>query len=209
MKNRGGGWNKGAAVGPRTAFTRQELRQIGQALARDGNYHDLCLLALGLDAMLRSSDLLSLTVADVCHSNGAIRRQLRRRQQKTKHNVYPALTPETRQHIRQWIEASGKRSNQFLFTSSKPIDASAIGRGQYARKVKQWAQRVGKPSSDYSTHSIRRSKPRHMYQQGEDIALISRLLGHKSLAVTLDYLGIEQDQADAATLRHVMLGKLG
>jgi integrase len=209
MKNHGGGWNKGAAVGRRTAFTKQELKQIGQTLARDGNYHDLCLLALGLDTMLRSSDLLSLTVAHVCHPNGAIRKQLRRKQQKTKHNVYPALTAETRHHIRQWIEISGKQSNHFLFTSTKLVDAPAIGRGQYARKVKQWSQWVGKPSADYSTHSIRRSKPRHMYQQSEDIALISRLLGHKSPAVTLDYLGIEQDQADAATLRHVMLGKLG
>lgn len=209
MKNHGVGWNKGAAVGPRTAFAKQELRQIGQTLIRDGNFHDLCLLAVGLDTMLRSSDLLSLKVADVCDPNGTIRRQLRRKQQKTKHNVYPALTAEARLHIRQWIEMSGKRPEHFLFTSGKSIDALSIGRGQYARKVKRWAQWVGKPSSDYSTHSIRRSKPRHMYQQGEDIALISRLLGHKSPAVTLDYLGIEQDQADAATLRHVMLGKLG
>jgi integrase len=208
MKNHGGGWNKGAAVGPRTAFAKQELREIGRHLARHGVIHDLCLLALGLDTMLRSSDLLSLTVADVIHPDGAIRRQLRRKQQKTKHNVYPALTSETRQYVRRWIEVSGKRHGHFLFTGTKPIDAPAIGRGQYARKVKQWAQLVGKPSGDYSTHSIRRSKPRHMYQQGEDIALISRLLGHKSPAVTLDYLGIEQDQADAATLRHVMLGKV-
>lgn len=208
MKNHGGGWNKGAAVGPRTAFTKQELRQIGTTLAKDGRLHDLCLLAVGLDTMLRASDLLSLKVGDVCHPNGAIRRQLRRKQKKTKHNVYPALTSGTCHYIRQWVAMSGKRPNHYLFTSDKPIDASSIGRGQYARKVKTWAQWVGRPSAEYSTHSIRRSKPRHMYQQGEDIALISRLLGHKSPAVTLDYLGIEQDQADAATLRHVMLGKL-
>ena len=65
MKNHGGGWNKGAAVGPRTAFTKQELQQVGQSLARDGNLRDLCLLAVGLDTMLRSSAINTLTVADI------------------------------------------------------------------------------------------------------------------------------------------------
>lgn len=203
-KTHGGGWNKDQAVGPKSAFKLGEVEQIGRYLVRDQSWHDLCLLAL--DSMLRACDLLALTVADVTYPDGTVRQQLRRKQKKTKHNVYPALTPTTRRYLAQWIETSGKQPHHFLFTRSKANDQAAIGRGQYAKVVKTWAEWVGRYSGEYSTHSIRRTKPRHMYKNGEDIVLISRLLGHKSAAVTMDYLGIEQDQADAATLRHEMLG---
>ena len=205
-KTHGGGWNKHKAVGPKTAFTLREVEQIGRHLVRDQSWHDLCLLALGLDSMLRACDLLALTVADVTYPDGTVRQQLRRKQKKTKHNVYPALTLTTQRYVAKWIKGSGKKRHHFLFTRSKPNNQNAIGRGQYAKVVKAWAEWVGRYPGDYSTHSIRRTKPRHMYKQGEDIVLISRLLGHKSVAVTMDYLGIEQDQADAATLRHEMLG---
>lgn len=35
--------------------------------------------------------------------------------------------------------------------------------------------------------------------------MISRLLGHKSIAVTIEYLGINQKKAEAASLRHPMV----
>lgn len=204
-KNHGGGWNKGKAIGPRSAFKIHEIKAIGSYLTRDRAWHDLCLLALGLDSMLRACDLLVLKVADVTYPDGTIRQQLRRKQKKTKHNVYPALTPATRRYVAQWIKTSGKQPDHFLFTRTKAINQPAIGRGQYAKLVKAWADWVGRYPGDYSTHSLRRTKPRHMYKKGEDIVLISRLLGHKSVAVTMDYLAIEQDEADAATLRHEML----
>lgn len=207
-KQHGGGWNKDKAVGPRSAFKRKEVQQIGRYLLRDQAWHDLCLFSLGLDSMLRACDLLALTVADVSYPDGTVRQQLRRKQQKTKHNVYPALTPATRRYVEHWIKISGKQPHHFLFTRSKAIDQPAIGRGQYAKVVKLWADWVGRYPGEYSTHSIRRTKPRYMYKQGEDIVVISRLLGQKSVSVTMDYLGIEQDAADAATLRHELLAGL-
>jgi len=64
---------------------------------------------------------------------------------------------------------------------------------------------LGHNPQDYSSHSVRRSKPAHMYWAGEDIALVSRLLGHKSIASTIEYLGITQVKAEAAALRHPMM----
>jgi site-specific recombinase XerD len=48
-----------------------------------------------------------------------------------------------------------------------------------------------------------------MYWAGEDIALISRLLGHKSIAATIEYLGITQAKAETAALRHPMMRGFG
>jgi site-specific recombinase XerD len=47
-----------------------------------------------------------------------------------------------------------------------------------------------------------------MYWNGVDIALISKLLGHKSIAATLDYLSITQKRAEKAALDHPMLAGL-
>lgn len=201
----GGGWNRHRAVGPRQAFTIQETQRISQMLIAQKQWHDLCLLALGLDSMLRASDLLRLRVGDVINAAGHAKTRISIRQQKTQQAVHPALTPATRVTVQKWVTMSGKEPHHFLFTGMKVVNANPITRGHYADRVKRWANQIGLNASDYSTHSIRRTKPRYMYQQGEDIAAISRLLGHRSIAVTLDYLQIEQDQADAATLRHAMV----
>ena len=203
----GPGWNSDKAVGQRQPFTDDELGWLCHYHAKMGNWHDLCLISSATDSMLRAGDLLGLRVGDVTYPDGRVRERLARKQQKTKHNVFPALTPNTQARVAQWVLTSGKQPHHFLFTRSKAVDAAAIGRGQDAKQVKRWAEWAGQFGGEYSTHSIRRTKPRIMYVAGEDIALISRLLGHKSIGVTLDYLGIEQDAADAATLRYDLIGR--
>ncbi|MEY7684147.1 tyrosine-type recombinase/integrase [Enterobacter cloacae] len=47
-----------------------------------------------------------------------------------------------------------------------------------------------------STHSMRKSKPTIGYDNGEDIAVISKALGHKSLSSTLHYIGATQRKVD-------------
>lgn len=209
MKTRDGGrrpWNQGRIVGQKRAFSMDDLAQIESRLLAEQNWHDLALLGFGLDTMLRASDLLATSVAHVTYPNRSVRTLIPRRQKKTRHIVNPVLTPQTRRYLAQWLQESGKRSGDFLFTRSKGRCASPISRGHYADVIKNWAEWLGYPPEEFSSHSIRRTKPAHMYWAGEDIALISRLLGHKSIAATIEYLGITQHKAEAAALRHSMLG---
>ncbi len=194
------------AVGPKLPFTMEEIFQIEIHLQDQENWHDLALLSLGLDSMLRAGDLLKLQVWHVQYPNGQMRSKVTTKQKKTKRSVFPKLTEVTQNYLRYWIEVSGKSPNKFLFTRYKNGENPLpITRNYYADLVKGWAENLSHHPGDYSTHSIRRTKPVHMYWLGEDIALISKILGHKSIAVTIEYLGITQQKADAASLRHPML----
>lgn len=208
LRRNGAGWNRERAVGPKTAFLADGLSVLGRHFSAQRNWHDLCLLAVGVDSMLRAGDLLSLRVSDVCYRDGTIKTVLRHQQQKTRRGVYPVLTEPTRQTIERWIKVSGKQQSDYLFTRSKTRGAKPISRAWYAQLVKSWAEFLGLPPEDYSTHSIRRTKPTHMYWAGERIEVISKLLGHKSIAVTIEYLGVTQQKAEQASLRHVMLPAL-
>ena len=195
-------WNSGRTVGPKTEFTETQIAKLEQILERDQNWHDLALLTVGVDTMLRASDLLQLRVMDVAYSSGKIRSELRTRQQKTDYEVYPVLNVDACAWLRVWIAKSGKSQDHFLFTRRKEANAEPITRGHYADLVKRWADWLGLPSEEYSTHSLRRSKPVIMFEAGKPIELISQLLGHQSVTTTTRYLGINQKKARAAALEH-------
>jgi len=182
-----------------------QTNTIEQYLLQEENWHDLALLSLSLDSLLRGGDLLALTVSRVTYSSGRIRPTIPTKQKKTKKPVLPAITEQTKQYLAYWIMISGKSENDFLFTRTKPKHAAAITRAYYAKIIKNWSEWLGLEPSEYSTHSMRRSKAIQMHEAGEDIAMISRLLGHKSIAVTIEYLGINQKKAEAASLRHPMV----
>lgn len=187
------------------AFTLTETQQIETYLLGRRNWHDLALFSLGLDSFLRAGDLLSLRVSDVTYSTGAVRPILAKLQQKTKRGVFPELAPEVMDYVAYWVRVSEKTGDDFLFTRRKIKTSKPITRTQYSRVVKQWAVWLGHAPDSYSTHSIRRTKPVQMYWAGEKLSLISKLLGHKSEAATLEYLGITQKKAGEASLRHPML----
>ena len=195
-------WNAGRAVGPRTAFTNAEIAVLIERLQKAKALHDLALLTTGVDTMLRASDLLQLRVRDVSRSDGRIRERLIWRQQKTGANVSPTLTVTAQQHLSHWIIASDKASEMYLFTGTKAQDAKPITASTWRRKVKGWAELIGLDPTDYSSHSIRRTKAVHMYRKGCPVADISKLLGHRSTEATMHYLGLTAEHLHAQAIRY-------
>ena len=66
------------------------------------------------------------------------------------------------------------------------------------RLVKRWAERLELDPENYSSHSLRRSKPAAMYAAGVRPETLRLLLGHASIVSTQEYLGIEKHQALSA-----------
>ena len=193
----GAGWNRGLIVGERLAFSIEETHEILCNLRREGSAHDACLFAVGIDSMLRGSDLLRLRVRDVMAADGKIRL----RQQKTGQNVYPVITSTAQDAVRAWVSESGKKPAHFLFTRRKSIDADPLCTGHLRALIKQWSLAIGLSSKRYSSHSLRRTKPSYLYHYGlADIVTISVLLGHSNMAVTHRYLGISKNEAQQAAL---------
>ena len=49
--------------------------------------------------------------------------------------------------------------------------------------------------SQYSTHSIRKSKSSFLYEKTQNVEIVRRLLGHSNSSATVNYLGIEDSDA--------------
>jgi len=190
-------------VGERIAFKIDEAQKIAKALKRKRQHHDCALFSCGVDSMLRGGDLLELRVRNVTDAAGIITDTALWRQDKTDENVDLTLTPCTEEALRYWIEFSGKGPDDFLFTRKKPLIGSRpIKPGRYREVVKEWAVLIGLPPEQYSTHSLRRTKPMFLYKYGfSDIATIAFMLGHKDTATTLRYLGITKEEARRHALR--------
>lgn len=199
-RRNGAGWNKDKAQSSKQHFTLAQTVALTKLLRQKRLWHDLALLTVGLDTLLRSCDLLRLTVADVTYATGQLRAELPLQQCKTKARVTPVLTASTQKHLARWIEFSGKQRDDYLFTRFKPNDAPPITHKHLVSLIKTWAAWLDLPPDDYAAHSLRRSKAVALYRAGAPIAELSEALGHKSEASTLRYLGVTQDR-----MKQVML----
>ena len=198
-------WNKDRVVGSRKPLSQVEVGQIRTALAAD-DPHDLCLFLTAIDTMLRASDLLQLRVADVQQNNGVIKTSFPWRQKKTTTGVFPVLTPMTQKALSSWIQFTGKQPEDFLFTRQKPNNNNPITIGFYRTLIKNWVASIGLSPEFYSAHSLRRTKATFLYERGVTVEIIGRLLGHKSPASTIRYLGIDEAHAQDAALTHDIFG---
>ena len=73
----------------------------------------------------------------------------------------------------------------------KPISTQ-----QYAKIVKKWMKSLGvEDVSQYSTHSIRKSKPTLIYNKTKNVDAVRRLLGQSSVTATREYLGTSDESS--------------
>jgi integrase len=158
---------------------------------------DSLLLNLGVDLMLRSSDLLQLKVSDVMNESGTPKTEVKVKQKKTgKTTLDIPLSPNSIKVIKRFL--SDKEQEDFIFKgqlshlSRKPITTQ-----QYARIVKRWLKNLLgiEDVNRYSTHSLRKTKPTVIYEKTKNVEICRRLLSHSNCTSTSQYLGIEDSDA--------------
>ena len=200
-------WNSGRSVGPRERLDPPDICTLVHTFQLQENWHDLCLFTLGIDSMLRCGDLLSLKMKDITDRYGVMVQTFNWKQDKTDNGVAPALTLTTRNACAKWIKISGKSPNDYLFTRTKAKGDVPITDDTYRKLVKQWVNSINIDPTDYSTHSLRRSKPHFMFRRGIKIEYISELLGHKDTSTTYRYLGITKEEAQKYALKNDIFKK--
>jgi integrase len=177
-------------------FTRDQAAIIRSLLQAEKKIRDLALFNTGLDTMLRASDLLPLRVNDITDHNGDVVHEFTIRQKKTGRGHVVALLPETRDSIADWIIASKKGPEDFIWTSiGNRKTGRHLTREQYANLVKRWSSLARLDPKRHSTHSMRRSKPAVIYDSTQNLAACQHLLGHKNIGSTAHYLGVDQRKA--------------
>ncbi len=196
-------WNKGRAVEPRTAFTPEQIQHLIVMLELQEKYRELALLGVAVDSMLRVSDLLSLRVSDICDEWGNVKSRFIIRQKKTTTAVQPVLSATTIKNMDSWISQAKKQPHDFIFTSFRPSYRSKpLSDSGFRSIIKKWSELLELDPATYSAHSLRRTKPTFLYQQGVAIEIIALLLGHKDTKSTMHYLGIDLHQAHEVALEY-------
>ena len=162
----------------------------------EGNpLHEL-LLNLSVDLMLRGSDLLNLKVADVLTESGTVKTEVKIRQKKTgKTTLLMPLSKNSINVIKKHIV--GREMDDFVFRSQfSHFTKKPLSIFQYSRIVKKWMRDLGvEDVSQYSTHSMRKTKSSVIYEKTKNVDAVRRLLGQSSVTATSAYLGVSDNSA--------------
>jgi len=104
------------------------------------------------------------------------------------------ITSQTRAAIQKLIVENKLEAQDYLFSSlySPPHHISTR---QYAKLLKGWVASIGLDPRAYGTHSLRRTKATLIYRRTKNLRAVQLLLGHTKLESTVQYLGIELDDA--------------
>ena len=192
---------KPKARGQMQPFKPDALALIRAKLKAHNDRRQLALLAAGVDTCLRSGDLLRLTVADLTDHLGAVRERFTVAQDKIGRPVAVTLTSTTRETLAAFIAASGKFPDDYLFTPAGLPHGRHITTAMFRRIVKSWCGIANLDPRHYSGHSLRRTKPAHVYAHTRNVAAVSKMLGHTNLANTLGYLAITDNEVADLALR--------
>ncbi|RMC65021.1 tyrosine-type recombinase/integrase [Sinorhizobium meliloti] len=171
----------------------KEVWAIRTRLQMLGAVRDLALFNLAIDSKLRACDLVAISVADVAIS-GRVRDRAIIIQRKTGRPVQFELTDQTREAVATWIGSRRLGERDYPFPSRMHA-LPHLSTRQYSRIVERWVSSIGLDPKRYGTHLMRRTKAAHIYKKTGNLRAVQLLLGHKKLESTVQYLGIEVDDA--------------
>ena len=148
-------------MGKRT-LSEKQVKSL-RILVKGKPIHAL-LLNLGVDLMLRSSDLLNLKVSDVVTESGKIRTDMNIKKEKTGQNTLNIpLSKNSQDVIKKYLLDRDKDSWIFLGNKSH-YTKLPITQKQYSRIVKGWVSLLGvEDTIVFSTHSLKKTLPSIIY----------------------------------------------
>ena len=188
--------------GQKKPFTRKEIGLIQELLKIKDDKRSLALFTLGIDSMLRASDLVNLEVETITDHEGKVKNKFSVIQIKTGQPVEITLTQKTIDYVQDWLNSE---SIYYGYVFKGATIDSHLSIERYRVGIKNWVKSIGLNPREYSTHSVRRTKPSIVYKETGNIEEVKRMLGHTTLAMTSEYLGIDKEKvSDLATRINVL-----
>ena len=173
--------------------SRQQIRELTGYYLERGETRNHLLIVLGVHTALRISDLLCLTWDDVYDFNRKrFRRSLTITERKTRKPKLITLNRAIVSALHLCLACA--RQGDPLLKSRK---GGAISRIQAYRIIRTAAEELG-VCARVSCHSLRKTFGYHAWKSGISPVVIMDIYNHTSFAVTRRYLGLTQDDKDAA-----------
>lgn len=143
---------------------------------------------VAINSGLRPGDLLKLTIDDLWDEDGKPRKEFAKHTQKTGAFIVTQINAAIQEAMRFSARAVPLHDpDALLFPVTR----------QTARNwIRRWCHEVGIEQGNYSAHSTRKTCAYQLWaKQGktfEGLMVVSKALGHQSVAQTQDYLGINR-----------------
>ena len=189
-------------------LTVDEKKEIENSFYGRHAARNRTLFLLGVHTGFRISELLSVKVKDVWTGSG-VRDwiKVRRSNMKAKKNGREVpLNPEIKQVLADYMAQHNPSPDQPLFASQKnPYEP--INRFRAHRILKDVFDECGF-SGSVATHSMRKTYAWGMYRvSGGDIHKVQKMMGHSSVATTVNYLGFSNEEASDLSNKYAELFK--
>ena len=175
-------------------LNQQQVKILRNML--QGRRLHILLLNIGIDTMLRASDLLKLKTKDLMHESGEPKTELKVKQKKTgKHTLLMPLSENSRDAIRKYLIDTNM--DDYIFTGQlSHLTRNPITVKQYGRIVKGWMKLLGVEDLDqYASHSVRKCKATVIFNKTRNIDAVRRFLGQSSVTATSSYIGVTDNSA--------------
>ena len=152
---------------------------------------DRSLMILLYDSAVRLAEVLNLRVDDICLSDG--NPYIRVMGKGSKERVV-AINVKTVKHIKQYLHTFRAKDNpdtDLLFYTIIKGRLGKMSEGNVERFTQQYADKAREFCPDIPPrvypHMLRRTRATNLYQNGVELALVSRILGHSFLDTTRVY----------------------
>ena len=179
-------------------LTEPEQARLLEAIdiQESSGIRNLAMIRVLLDTGLRASELINLRHRDLDLATG----RLWVRQGKGQKDRGLWFNGRTREALRAWLHSSSKQPVPAgnVFTS---LDGHKPICGRWLRKfVRRLAEKAGieKP---IHPHTLRHSFACRLLRQEKNLFMVSKALGHASVATTQIYLHLEDSELEAAMKR--------
>ena len=171
--------------------SKKDIGRIEQYLEKHSRRNRL-IFAFGINTGLRVSDILGLNVEDVKDKN-----YVEIREKKTgKYKRFP-LNTKLKALIKEYL--SVERCKKYSLSETEPLFIGKkhcrLDRSQVYRFLNDACKQLG-ILANVGTHTMRKSFGYHFYKKYNDVALLQKILNHSSPAITLRYIGVDQDEID-------------
>ena len=177
-------------------LNNNEIRRVSPAFTGTYEVRNRGLFMIGVSTGGRISELLSLQISDV-YQNGRPVTDLLYSKSIVKGGEVSRAVPVNRDGRQAIDDLIGWHIDAYGMTEkSRPLFPSRNGQGQKrmsrrtAHDVLKNAFEAAGLNGHLATHSLRKSFARRLYDRTGDIFAVQEMLGHKAVATTQQYLGV-------------------
>ena len=108
-----------------------------------------------------------------------------------------AIQNNVRSALTQWRSAAEPNSEDYIFSGPK---GGTLTIQRLHQLVNFWTARA-EMKGHFGSHTLRKTYGFHLRRLGVPIETLMKVFGHSSQAITLRYIGIEQQEIDDANLK--------